>query len=134
MLLMEDVAQESKEAQMARKLALIVLCIALVSILCLNSSVNRGSAFSMVSAASAQNCNPQDNMGETAQSFAGRCCKGSIKSVFPGQYWDKTLKEIDADCTSGGRRYCDDDDAPSASSIAAARTAWKLLKSNEYRK
>lgn len=119
---------------MTRTLALIVLCIALISIVCFNSNANRDGAFRTVSAASAQNCDVNDNMNETAQSFAGRCCKGSIKSVFPGQYWNKTLKEIDADCTSGGRRYCDDDSSPSASSIAEARKAWKLLKSGEYRK
>jgi hypothetical protein len=123
-----------EEAQMARKIAVIAFCVALVSGVCLNSNANRGNAVSTVSAAWAQNCNVRDNMGETAESFVGRCCKGSVKSEFPGEYWQKTLNEIDSDCSVGGRRGCEDGDEPSASSAQKARKAWKLLTRSEYRK
>lgn len=82
----------------------------------------------------AANCNTRDNMDETAQSFIGRCCKGSINSVFPSDYLDKTLSQIQDSCKVGSRRDCDDGDEPSLESARRARTAWKLLNRDEYRK
>jgi hypothetical protein len=124
----------TKEAQMARKIAIIAFFIALVFVFCLKSNVNRDNALSMVSAAWADSCDPKDNMGETAESFIGRCCKGSIREVFPGEYLSKTMKEIQTDCRVGSRRDCDDGDEPSDTSARKARTAWKLLNRSEYRK
>jgi len=120
---------------MARKRTLIILCIALLFMLCLNGNAIRDNPIITASAASSQNCNTRDNLRETARSFAGRCCKGSIKEVFPGEYWDSTLGEIQDACSVGGRRGCDDgDDEPSASSAKNAQKAWKLLDQARFRK
>jgi hypothetical protein len=81
----------------------------------------------------AQSCDTKDRMSETAESFIGRCCKGSIRSVFPSEYLGSTLSQI-KDICGGSNRNCDDDDEPSASSIKKAKTAWKLLNRSEYRK
>lgn len=82
----------------------------------------------------AQSCDTRERMDETAESFIGRCCKGSIRSRFPGEYLDKTLSQIKDACQVGSVRNCDDDDEPSASSAKNAKTAWKLLNREEYRK
>ncbi len=119
---------------MFRKMAVIAFCIALVSVIGLKSNVNRDNASSIVSAASADSCNPRDNMGETAESFIGRCCKGSIRQVFPAEYLSKTMNEIQQSCKVGSRRDCDDGDEPTLESARRARTAWKLLDRGEYRK
>jgi len=119
---------------MFRKMAVIAFCIALVSVMGLKSNVNRDNASSIVSTAWADSCNPRDNMGETAESFIGRCCKGSIREVFPSEFLSKTMNEIQDTCKVGSRRDCDDGDEPTLESAKKARTAWKLLNRSEYRK
>jgi len=120
---------------MFRKIVQIAFCIALVFVIGLKSNVHGDNAASIVLTASAETCNPKDNMGETAESFIGRCCKGSIREVFPSELLSKTMNEIQSDCRVASRRDCDDgDDEPSASSAKKARTAWKLLNRAEYRK
>lgn len=66
----------------------------------------------------AQSCNPRDsaNANETGQSFISRCKKGSIDSVFPGEFLDSTLGEI------------------FAGSTAKHKTAQKLLTAKIYDK
>lgn len=67
----------------------------------------------------AATCNIDDNLDETAEEFVGRCCKGSVKSVFPSPLWRKTLGEIKKNRSSRDQDY---------------KTAWKLLSRQEYRK
>ena len=119
---------------MLRRILVIALGIALISILSLKDIKNRNYASTVVSANPTQSCNPRDNMNETADSFIGRCCKGSIRSVFPGEYLNKTMNEIQQNCKVGSRRDCEDGDEPTLDSAQKARTAWKLLTRSEYRK
>lgn len=81
-------------------------------------AIARSSTFAATSAI-ARTCDAQGNLDETARSFIGRCCKGSINREFPSQWLDKALGEIRAAADRGDRD---------------ARKAWKLLSRAEYRK
>ena len=72
----------------------------------------------IISIAYAANCKIDDNLGETAQKFVGRCCKGSVKSVFPGNMWGNTVGDIKRN----------------KSKSSDYKTAWKLISRSEYRK
>jgi len=64
----------------------------------------------------AANCNAGSNLNETAQAFIPRCIKGSVKDVFPGEMYSKTLGEIKSGKT------------------AVHKKAWKLLNDNRFKK
>lgn len=51
-----------------------------------------------------QNCNFSDNLDESADSFISRCRKASIRREFPGDYYGKTLGEIDRDRSKDGKK------------------------------
>ena len=62
-----------------------------------NSSIGSGGVVS-------QNCNFSDNLSEMADSFISRCRKGSIRREFPGNYYTKTLGDIDRDTSKVGKK------------------------------
>ncbi len=66
--------------------------------------------------AMAANCEANDNLTETAMSFIGRCCKGSIQREFPGELLWTTLSAI------------------KIGSSAVHKKAWKLLNDNRFKK
>ncbi len=61
-------------------------------------------------------CVANDNLGDTAEVYIGRCRKGSIKSEFPGELLQETLKNI------------------KAGSAANYKKAWKLLNDSRFAK
>jgi len=63
-------------------------------------------------------CKIDNNLTLTATAFVSKCCKGSVRSVFPGSMWSKTVSDI-----KKNRSKSDD-----------YKTAWKLISRNEYRK
>jgi glycine betaine/choline ABC-type transport system substrate-binding protein len=64
------------------------------------------------------NCNYNDNLQVIATNFISKCCKASIRQVFPGEYLNETLLYIEQ-----------------AQSIdARAKTAYKLLNDGRFRK
>ncbi|GAX40287.1 hypothetical protein NIES4075_12510 [Tolypothrix sp. NIES-4075] len=68
--------------------------------------------------AGANNCFYYDNLDLTANEFISKCCKGSIRQRFPGQFLTTTLEFIDT------ARAIDRD----------AKTAYKLLNDGRFRK
>ena len=52
------------------------------------------------------------------ETFFGRCCKGSGRSVMPGNMWSRTVRDV------RDNRSKDDD----------YKTCWKLISRSEYRK
>lgn len=56
---------------------------------------------------------------ETADEYISKNRKGSIRSEFPGEYYGKTLNEIEKDANNGN---------------AAAKKAKKLLNDNRFKK
>jgi hypothetical protein len=64
----------------------------------------------------AADCVANNNLSETAQSYIGRCRKGSINSEFPGEMYSKTL---------GGIK---------SGSSAIHKKAWKLLNDKRFAK
>jgi hypothetical protein len=61
-------------------------------------------------------CVANDNLSDTAEVYIGRCRKGSIKSEFPGELLQETLKNI------------------KAGSSANYKKAWKLLNDSRFAK
>jgi hypothetical protein len=61
-------------------------------------------------------CVASDNLGEVATYFIGRCRKASIREVFPGEFLNETLGNIQAGST------------------AKHKTAWKLLNDGRFAK
>jgi hypothetical protein len=82
-----------------------------------------GNSFSLgndtASSLATQSCVYEDNLGEVAIYYMGRCCLGSIKTQFPSQYKNSTLGTIESDSKRG---------------IAAANKAYKLLKNKRFQK
>jgi hypothetical protein len=82
-----------------------------------------GNSFSLgndnASSLATQSCVFEDNLGEVAIYFMGRCCLGSIKGVFPSEYKNSTLGTILNDANRG---------------IKAAISAKKLLKDKRFQK
>ena len=70
----------------------------------------------LLSSAYAADCVANNNLSETAQSYIGRCRKGSINSVFSGEMYSKTLGEI------------------KSGSSAVHKKAWKLLNDSRFAK
>lgn len=95
------------------KLTAIGLCL----ILCL-STASCGDSDSSDSSSYSGNCEYQDNLSETANSFIGRCCIGQIRRQFPGEYLDATLADIQIAQRLDRR----------------ARTSYKLLNDQRFRK
>lgn len=63
-----------------------------------------------------RDCVARNNLDEVAQSFIGRCCKGTINSEFPGELLRETLKTIQR------------------GNSATYKKAWKLLNDNRFKK
>jgi RHS repeat-associated protein len=63
--------------------------------------------------------NASENGGTKAGDWIGQNCLGSINREFPGQFRDKTLKEIQDSAKSGD---------------SAAKKAWKLINDNRFKK
>jgi hypothetical protein len=61
-------------------------------------------------------CSADDNPGEIATNFISRCRKASIRQVFPGEHYGKSLGDI---------KNCGE---------SSCRTAWKLLNDNRFKK
>jgi hypothetical protein len=82
-----------------------------------------GNSFSLgndnASSLATQSCTYNDNLGEVATYFIGRCCLGSIRSKFPGEYLNSTLGQILSDKNKGVKRAAD---------------AYKLLNDGRFRK
>jgi hypothetical protein len=74
--------------------------------------------FQFVGEARAAACDIDDNLSDTVETFFGRCCKGSARSVMPGNMWSKTVRDV------RDNRSKDDD----------YKTCWKLISRSEYRK
>ena len=64
----------------------------------------------------AGSCVANDNLGEMADSFIGRCCQASIRREFPGEMLNETLGNIKRGTT------------------ARHKKAWKLLNDNRFKK
>jgi hypothetical protein len=64
----------------------------------------------------ASDCVAKNNTSELATNFIARCCKGSIKSVFPGEMYSKTVGEI------------------KKGKSKSHKTAWKLLNDGRFKK
>jgi hypothetical protein len=60
-----------------------------------------------------------EKFGSRAGDWIGKNCKGSINREFPGEFRDKTLKEILDQSKTGD---------------ATAKKAWKLLNDNRFQK
>lgn len=67
----------------------------------------------------AASCVYEENLSETAVSFRGRCCLGSIREKWPSQYDNTTLATIKREKDAG---------------VKAAITAYKLLNDSRFRK
>ena len=74
--------------------------------------------FQFIGEARAAACEIDDNLSDTVETFFGRCCKGSGRSVMPGNMWSKTVRDV------RDNRSRDDD----------YKTCWKLISRSEYRK
>lgn len=61
-------------------------------------------------------CVASENLGEIANNFISRCCKGSIRQAFPGEHYGDSLGSI---------RGC---------GLKSCQTAWKLLNDNRFKK
>ena len=86
-----------------------------LSLICGIGYVTGGSNL-MISAAQAADCIANNNLGDNAQAYIGRCRSGGINSEFPKEMLSLTLKEI-----KGG-------------SSAAHNKAWKLLNDKRFEK
>jgi hypothetical protein len=64
--------------------------------------------------AQAADCVASNNLGDIADSFIGRCRKGSIRQEFPGELLNETLSNI------------------KAGSVANYKKAWKLLNDSRF--
>ncbi|KAI8868451.1 hypothetical protein GQ42DRAFT_164127 [Ramicandelaber brevisporus] len=64
----------------------------------------------------ADSCSANDNLSEVANSFISHCRKGSIRSEFPGELYDKTLGEIKKGAS------------------ATYKKGWKLLNDKRFKK
>lgn len=51
-----------------------------------------------------QDCEYDNNLSETADSYISRCRKAGIRRTFPGEYYAKTLREIDRDKSADGKK------------------------------
>ena len=67
------------------------------------------SATNMVPTALAANCQAEDNFNEIANSYISRCRDAKVRRVFPGEYLNKTLRQIKSERNTRAKR------------------AWKLL-------
>lgn len=72
-----------------------------------------------VSSLAVQSCNFNDNLGEIATYFLGRCVMASVRGKFPGEYLNSTLGQIKSDNAKG---------------IGRSGTAYKLLNDSRFRK
>lgn len=52
----------------------------------------------------AENCNYEDNLDESAETFISRCRQGGIHREFSGEYYGKTLREISKDNSKAGKK------------------------------
>lgn len=68
--------------------------------------------------AHAAGCDIDANLADTVETFWGRCCKGSTRSVMPSPMWSRTVGDVKVN------RSKNDD----------YRTAWKIISRSEYRK
>lgn len=83
------------------KLALIIILASATPILlsaCDGSHIGSGSVIVQ------QDCEYDNNLSETADSYISRCRKAGIHRTFPGEYYGKTLGEIDRDKSADGKK------------------------------
>lgn len=82
-----------------------------------------GNSFSLgndtASSLATQSCAYNDNLGEVAIYFMGRCCLGSVKNAFPSEYFNSTLGQILSDKKKGVKHAID---------------AYKLLNDGRFKK
>lgn len=71
---------------------------------------------SIISEARAADCVANNNLSENAQTYIGRCRKGTINSEFPGGMYSLTLNAIKSGSTADHKK------------------AWKLLNDNRFAK
>ncbi|PZO46453.1 MAG: hypothetical protein DCF15_20250 [Phormidesmis priestleyi] len=78
----------------------IILAIATPVLLtaCDGGSIGSGSVITQ------QDCEYDNNLSETADSYISRCRKAGIRRTFPGEYYEKTLGEIDRDKSADGKK------------------------------
>jgi len=105
---------------MLKRYLLPIMAFVFVSGVALSGGADKRANVSItyISHADAATCKTEDNLKETAEKFAGMCCKGSIKSVFPSSMWKKTVGDIQKN----------------KSKDSDYKTAWKLISRQEYRK
>lgn len=84
--------------------------------ICIALAVAASFVFVPAGAAAERNCNPMDNLDESAETFLERCIKGRIHSEFPGEMRQRTLGEIRAGQTARDKK------------------GWKLLSRKIYQK
>lgn len=68
----------------------------------------------LISEARAADCVANNNLSEKAQSYIGRCRKGSINSEFPSEMYSETLNVIKNGSTANHKK------------------AWKLLNDSRF--
>lgn len=105
---MAKTASQSVWAQGARKrITAIMVALAVVF---------APSATNMAPTALAADCRAKNNLNEIANSYISRCRNATVRREFPGQYLNKTLRQIKSDHSVDGR------------------TAWKLLTDARWNK
>ena len=101
-----------------RKLILAVLLAILLpisTVACDDDDIGKGGVI-RTEASGDSNCNFNDNLSESADSFISRCRKGGIRREFPSEYNNVTLREIKRDKSDDGKK------------------AYKLLNDRRFRK
>jgi hypothetical protein len=95
-----------------------VLVLATVIGLGFGAALGPSNSLDLVSEARAGACDIDDSLSDTVETFVGRCCKGSVRSVMPSEMLKKTVRDVK------DNRSRDDD----------YKTTWKLISRSEYRK
>ena len=100
------------------KINFVVVLAAAVGLWCGMAVLAPSDKLQFIGQAHAGACDVDDNLSDLVETFFGRCCKGSGRSVMPGGMWSKSVRDV------RDNRSRDDD----------YKTCWKLISRSEYRK
>jgi hypothetical protein len=108
----------SNKERQAMKIKFVVVLAAAIGLWCGVAALAPSGKLQFIGEALAGSCDIDDNLSDSVETFFGRCCKGSGRSVMPGNMWSKSLRDVK------DNRSKDDD----------YKTCWKLISRSEYRK
>ena len=94
---------------------LLAILLPISTVACDGDDLGRGGVI-RTEASTDSNCNYNDNLSESADSFISRCRKGGIRREFPSEYNNVTLRDIKGDKSDDGKK------------------AYKLLNDRRFRK